>query len=82
MGGDADGRLHGGGSSSDTVDGFNIYTSIDAARASALFEQLVQWNNQGQIENRLADEFSPNSDGSVWTIRRSSQRSRSTTASP
>jgi peptide/nickel transport system substrate-binding protein len=58
-----------GGSSSDTVDGFNIYTSIDAARASALFEQLVQWNNQGQIENRLADEFSPNSDGSVWTIR-------------
>jgi peptide/nickel transport system substrate-binding protein len=58
-----------GGSSADTVDGFNIYTSIDAARTSGLFEPLVAWNNLGQIENRLAEEFMPNASGTVWTIR-------------
>lgn len=58
-----------GGSSSDTVDGFNIYTSVDAARASATFEQLVQWDSTGKISPRLAEEFTPNADGSVWTIR-------------
>jgi peptide/nickel transport system substrate-binding protein len=58
-----------GGSSSDIVDGFNIYTDLDAARTSALFEPLVQYEPSGQIVNRLADEFLPNADGTVWTIR-------------
>jgi peptide/nickel transport system substrate-binding protein len=58
-----------GGSSSDTVDGFNVYTTIDLARTSALFEPLVQFEANGQIANRMAEEFVPNANGTVWTIR-------------
>ena len=58
-----------GGSSSDTVDGFNVYTTIDLARTSAIFEPLVQFEASGQIANRMAEEFETNADGTVWTIR-------------
>jgi peptide/nickel transport system substrate-binding protein len=51
------------------VDGFNVYTSVDAARCVALFEPLVQFEANGQITNRLAEEFSSNANGTVWTIR-------------
>jgi peptide/nickel transport system substrate-binding protein len=57
-----------GGSSADTVDGFNPITAIDYGRVPPLFEQLVRWE-PGGVENKLAEEFASNSDGTVWTIR-------------
>jgi peptide/nickel transport system substrate-binding protein len=57
-----------GGSSSDVVDGFNPITAIDYARTPALNEQLVRWEPSG-VESRVADEFSANADGTLWTIR-------------
>jgi peptide/nickel transport system substrate-binding protein len=57
-----------GGSSSDTIDGFNPITQIDYGRVPALFEQLVRWE-PGGVQNKLAEEFSSNADGTVWTVR-------------
>jgi peptide/nickel transport system substrate-binding protein len=58
-----------GGSNVDTVDGFNVYTNIDYARTAAINEQLVQFEANGEIANRVAEEFISNSDGTQWTIR-------------
>jgi peptide/nickel transport system substrate-binding protein len=58
-----------GGSTTDTLDGFNVLTNIDYARGAALFEQLVQFEANGEIANRVAEEFTANADGTVWTIR-------------
>jgi peptide/nickel transport system substrate-binding protein len=58
-----------GGSSSDTLDGFNVLTNIDYARSAAIFEQLVQFEADGSIANRLAEEFTSNANGTEWTIR-------------
>jgi peptide/nickel transport system substrate-binding protein len=57
-----------GGSASDTIDGFNPITAIDYGRTPALHEQLVRWE-PGGVESRLAEEFSANADGTLWTIR-------------
>lgn len=57
-----------GGSSSDTVDGFNPITAIDYGRVPAIFEQLVRWE-PGGVEHKLAEEFNANADGTLWTIR-------------
>ena len=52
----------------DTVDGFNPITAIDYGRVPPLFEQLVRWE-AGGVENKLAEEFTSNADGTLWTIR-------------
>src|SRR5882672_3041820 len=58
-----------GGGASETLDPNLSNTDIDIARAHVLFERLVDFNPDGSLFNQLAEEFSPNADGSVWKIK-------------
>jgi peptide/nickel transport system substrate-binding protein len=58
-----------GGGASETLDPNLSNTDIDIARAHVLYERLVDFNPDGSLFNQLAEEFSPNSDGSVWKIK-------------
>src|SRR5436190_16461072 len=58
-----------GGGASETLDPNLSNTDIDIARAHVLFERLVDFNPNGSLFNQLAEEFSPNSDGTVWKIK-------------
>jgi peptide/nickel transport system substrate-binding protein len=58
------------GSPSDTLDPHGLVVYPDWARAFALYDLLTYPNAETfKIENRLADEFSPNAKGDVWTVR-------------
>ena len=58
-----------GGGASETLDPNISQTDLDIARAHVLFERLVDFNPDGSLFNQLAEEFSPNSDGTVWKIK-------------
>jgi peptide/nickel transport system substrate-binding protein len=58
-----------GGSSSDTTDPNTIVNNTDYARAALLYEGLVWTDANASLYNRLAEEMTPNKDGTVWTIR-------------
>ncbi len=58
-----------GGSSSDTLDGQDPVTNMDFARINSLFEPLVGMDDSAGLEMVLAEEITPNSDGTLWTIR-------------
>ena len=58
-----------GGGASGQLDPNLSNTDIDIARAHVLYERLVDFNPDGGLFNQLAEEFSPNSDGSVWKIK-------------
>jgi peptide/nickel transport system substrate-binding protein len=58
-----------GGGASETLDPNISNTDIDIARAHALYERLVDFNPDGSLFNQLAEEFSPNADGSNWKIK-------------
>lgn len=58
-----------GGGASETLDPNISQTDLDIARAHVLFERLVDFNPDGSLFNQLAEEFSPNSDGTNWKIK-------------
>jgi len=58
-----------GGSSSDTLDGQDPLTNMDFARINSLFEPLVGMDDAAQLKLVLAEEITPNSDATQWTIR-------------
>jgi peptide/nickel transport system substrate-binding protein len=58
-----------GGSSSDTLDALNPLNEIDIARGFNLYEPLVVMSSAGQPVNLLAEEVTPNSTATQWTIR-------------
>jgi peptide/nickel transport system substrate-binding protein len=58
-----------GGGASETLDPNISIAEIDIARNHVLFERLVDFNPDGSLFNQLAEEFSPNSDGSNWKIK-------------
>ena len=58
-----------GGGTSETLDPNRSLNEIDIARTHVLFDQLTDIGPGGEIVNVLAEEFSPNADGSVWKIR-------------
>jgi peptide/nickel transport system substrate-binding protein len=57
------------GSSSDTLDPNHVASSMDVSRAYQLFDSLTVYNSEGQVALSLAEEMTPNSDATVWTIR-------------
>ena len=59
----------GGGSSGDTLDALAPIQSTDFARTLNLFEQLTIYGPTGAVENLLAEEVTPNSKATSWTIR-------------
>jgi peptide/nickel transport system substrate-binding protein len=62
----------GWGSTADTLSPWISYSNSDASRQFALYDSLTQIRGsigQFSVTNMIADEVTPNSDGSEWTIR-------------
>lgn len=65
------GRLiHGatGGGSKDTLDPHQPVQAADISRVCNLYEPLLFWNNNYELEPALAELVEPSSDATTWTI--------------
>ena len=62
--------IHGatGGGSKDTLDPHAPVTAADIARCSNLFEPLLFWNNDYELEPALAESLEASPDAKTWTI--------------
>ena len=58
-----------GGTSSDTLDGNAPVETLDLCRVTQLYDTMVALNTQAQVQNTLVEEFIPNKDATVWTMR-------------
>ncbi|HET9071693.1 MAG TPA: ABC transporter substrate-binding protein [Acidimicrobiales bacterium] len=58
-----------GGSSSDTLDAQQGVNNVDFSRLLQLYNPLVAYNSQVQPTLALAEEFTPNSTATQWTVR-------------
>ncbi len=58
-----------GGSSSDTLDANACVNSVDFARAPQLYDTLMEVDQDNKVYPHLAEEVTPNSDATAWTIR-------------
>ncbi|MHB1711340.1 MAG: ABC transporter substrate-binding protein, partial [Acidimicrobiales bacterium] len=58
-----------GGSSLDTLAAEIPVSDPDFARNSALYDPLIKYGRNGELELVLAEEITPNKDGTMWTIR-------------
>jgi peptide/nickel transport system substrate-binding protein len=63
--------IHGatGGGSKDTLDPHAPVTAADIARCNNLFEPLLFWNNDYELEPALAESVEPSADAVTWTIK-------------
>lgn len=63
--------IHGatGGGSKDTLDPHAPVTNPDIARVSNLFEPLLFWNNNYELEPALAESVESSADGKTWTVK-------------
>ena len=62
--------IHGatGGGSKDTIDPHQPVTAADIARVCNLYEPLLFWNNNYELEPALAESVEPSSDAKTWTV--------------
>jgi peptide/nickel transport system substrate-binding protein len=62
--------IHGatGGGSKDTLDPHQPVTAADIARCNNLFEPLLFWNNNYELEAALAESVEPSADAKTWTV--------------
>ena len=58
-----------GGASSDTLDGNSPFETLDLCRVSQLYNPMVALDTNAQLQNVLVEEFTPNADATVWTMR-------------
>ncbi len=58
-----------GGSAKDTLDPGRSAFEPDNAFVTQLYDGLMGLSNEFQLENRLAEEVSPNADASVWKVK-------------
>lgn len=63
--------IHGatGGGSKDTLDPHQPVTNPDIARVSNLFEPLLFWNSNYELEPALAESVESSADGVTWTVK-------------
>ena len=63
--------IHGatGGGSKDTLDPHQPVTAADIARVNNLYEPLLFWNNNYELEPALAESVEASADGITWTIK-------------
>ena len=63
--------IHGatGGGAKDTIDPHAPVTNPDIARVSNLFEPLLFWNNDYELEPALAESVESSADGKTWTVK-------------
>lgn len=58
-----------GGTSADTLDGNSPVETLDLCRVSQLYNTMVALDTNAQVQNVLVEEFTPNADATVWTMR-------------
>ena len=58
-----------GGGLKDTLEPYFPVTNPDIARCLQLYEPLLRWNAQYEIEPSVAESVTPNRDNTRWTIR-------------
>src|SRR5947199_5963613 len=58
-----------GGGLKDTLEPYFPVTNPDIARCLQLYEPLLRWNAQYQIEPSVAESATPNGDNTQWTVR-------------
>ena len=58
-----------GGGLKDTLDPYFPVTNPDIARCLQLYEPLLRWNAEYEIEPAVAESVTPNADNTQWTIR-------------
>ncbi|MDX6372459.1 MAG: peptide/nickel transport system substrate-binding protein [Nocardioidaceae bacterium] len=63
--------IHGatGGGSKDTIDPHQPVTAADIARVNNLFEPLLFWNNNYELEPAVAESVEASADAVTWTIK-------------
>jgi peptide/nickel transport system substrate-binding protein len=63
--------IHGatGGGSKDTIDPHQPVQAADIARVCNLYEPLLFWNNDYQLEPALAESIEPSKDAKTWTVK-------------
>ncbi len=63
--------IHGatGGSSKDTLDPHAPVTAADIARCNNLYEPLLFWNSNYELEPALAESVEASKDGITWTVK-------------
>lgn len=63
--------IHGatGGGSKDTLDPHAPVTNPDIARVCNLYEPLLFWNRDYQLEPALAESVESSADGTTWTVK-------------
>ena len=63
--------IHGatGGGAKDTIDPHAPVTNPDIARVSNLFEPLLFWNSNYELEPALAESVESSPDGTKWTVK-------------
>ena len=58
-----------GGGLKDTLEPYFPVTNPDIARCLQLYEPLLRWNANYEIEPAVAESVTPNADNTQWTIR-------------
>jgi peptide/nickel transport system substrate-binding protein len=58
-----------GGGLKDTLEPYFPVTNPDIARCMQLYEPLLRWNAQYEIEPSVAESITPNADNTQWTIK-------------
>jgi len=58
-----------GGGLKDTLEPYFPVTNPDIARCLQLYEPLLRWNAQYEIEPSVAEAVTPNGDNTQWTVR-------------
>lgn len=58
-----------GGTSTDTLDANAPVETLDLCRISQLYNTMVALDANAKVQNVLVEEFTPNSDATVWTMR-------------
>ena len=58
-----------GGGLKDTLEPYFPVTNPDIARCLQLYEPLLRWNAQYEIEPSVAEAATPNGDNTQWTVR-------------
>ena len=63
--------IHGatGGGSKDTLDPHQPVQAADIARVCNLYEPLLFWNNNYELEPALAESVEPSADARTWTVK-------------
>ncbi len=58
-----------GGGLKDTLEPYFPVTNPDIARCVQLYEPLMRWSPQYEIEPSVAESITPNADNTQWTVR-------------